>query len=281
MSEDALSGKACICIPRRLFVALVAALWCFWYVGDIFGFMIWYPMAPSTPPKACTSHKCLEIFTCKGMQDATYHVRAPFLLLGGLIFGGFGLHGAVGINHRHLKYFAYFLLAVTAMYSLNLLFDGIFLSYCDHYPSNVIHEVILSTPLSDIPNTPVLEEKKEILKDLESYPRRHVNWLVEQNVWRWYFLLSVFYAVVAFYCSHVTMILSRIYIDGPVGLGVNYRLGAWRAEVLLKHRIEEMEEEIISAPFKEDLKNSSKNEKVENKQVEHLAAEGRQSYGAV
>jgi hypothetical protein len=214
------------------------------------------------------------------MQDTTYHIRTPFLILGGLIFGGFGLHGAVGINHYHLKYFAYFLLAASAMYLFNLVFDGIFLVYCDHYPSNVIHQVILSTPFSGITDFPILEDKKEVLKALEVYPRRHVNWLVEFNAWRWFVLLSVFYAVVAFYCSHVTMILSRIYIDGPVGLGVNYRLGAWRAEVLLKHRIEQMEDELIyGKTFKEDIGLNS--EPQQNDKVEHLAAEGRQRYGAV
>lgn len=219
------------------------------------------------------------------MQDTTYNVREPFLLLGGLIFGGLGLHGAVGIHHAHLKYFAYFLLAVSAMYVLNLFFDGIFLAYCDHYPSNVIHEVILSTPLSDIQNVPVFEEKKQVLSEMEVYPRRKVNWLVEHNVWRRYIILSVFYALIVLYCSHVTMILSRIYTDGPVGLGVNYRLGAWRAEVLLKHRIEEMEEDLLYAKtLQEDVGLNSeprRSEKAKNAKVEHLAAEGRQNYGAV
>lgn len=166
MSEDALVGKACLCVPRRLFVALVAALWCIWYIGDIGAYMIWYPMIPSPPPRACTSHKCLEVFSCLGMQDATFHIREPFLLLGGIIFGGLGLHGAVAVNHKHLKYFAYFLLAVSAMYVLNIIFDGIFLASCEHYPSNVIHEVLLSTPLSDIKNVPILEEKKRNLEGL-------------------------------------------------------------------------------------------------------------------
>merc|ERR1719313_2845593 len=122
MSEDAVSGSACLCIPRRLFVAIVAALWCFWYVGDLIFMLIWYPLSPAPPPRACTSHKCLEIFTCNGMQDATRHVKEPFLLIGGLIFGALGLYGAIGVHHKGLKYFAYFLLVVTAMYVLNIIF---------------------------------------------------------------------------------------------------------------------------------------------------------------
>lgn len=282
MTEDALLGTACFCVPRRLFVVLVAAAWCFWNMGSVFNYMIYYPleggaMEASAERKACTTHKCLEVFTCDGLQDTTRHIREPFLLLGGLIFGAFGLHGAVGVNHNHLKYFAYFLLAVSAMYILNLVFDGLFLSYCQHYPSNVIYTMVLSTPVSGLKDLPVSEEKKATLANMDKFPRHLVNWMVYPNFWRWYFLFAVVYAIFVLYCSHVTRILSRTYIDGPVGLGVNYRLGAWRNEVLLKHRIEEMEEELVFG-IQKDL---GVNAEPPRKKVEHLAAEGRHNYGAV
>lgn len=276
MSEDALAGKAAFCIPRRAFVALVAAMWFLANVGDVFAIMIWYPLTPATPARACTTHNCLKVFTCHGMQETTQHIREPALLLGGLIFGLFGLHGAVGINHVHLKWFAYFQLFIVVMYLFLLAFDGLFVHVCGGYPSNVIHQTLLSS----IPDWPVMEDKKEALRDMDMYPVRLVNWMVERNVWRWNVLLSVLYAVVAYYCSHVTMILSRIYIDGPIGLGVNYRLGAWRAEVLLKHRIEEMEEELLFG--KSAMEDSGMNDAIkENNKIEHLQAERGRSYGAV
>jgi len=276
MSEDALAGNACIFIPRRIFVALVAAMWFFANVGEFFAIMIWYPLTPATQGRACTSHQCLKVFTCHGMQDTTRHIREPLLLLGGLIFGLFGLHGAVGINHIHLKWFAYFQLAIVVLYLFCLAADGLFIHVCGEYPSNVIYQLILSS----IPDWPVVEEKKEALRDMEVYPVRLVNWMVERNVGRWNFLLSIFYAAVAYYCSHVTMILSRIYIDGPIGLGVNYRLGAWRSEVLLKHRIEEMEEELL---FGKSLREDSGAQDAINEQdkMVHLQAERGRSYGAV
>lgn len=241
MTEDAQVGKACFCIPRRIFVAVVAAVFFFSEVETIVATLIWYPLQGQAPARACTSHNCMQVFTCNGMQDATRHIRQPYLIIGGLIFGGLGLHGAVGINHGHLKTFAYFLLGISFVYAFMIFFDGLFLSACGRYPSNVIHQTLLW----DTQDIPILENKKDALKKMDSYPHQLVNWMTEMNVWKWYVLSSILYGLIAFYCSHITMILSRMYLDGPIGLGVNYRLGAWRAEVLLKHRIEEMESELL------------------------------------
>lgn len=240
--------------------------------------MIWYPMTEQPEPRACASHACLKVFTCRGMQDATRHFREPLLVLGGLIFGLLGLHGAVGINHSHLKSFAYFQLFVTVMYIALIVFDAIFLNLCDHYPSNCIHQMIYS----GVEDWPIQEDKKQNLRDMHEYPYKLVNWMVDHNVWRWYVISSVIYALISLYFSHETMILSRIYTDGPCGLGVNYRLGAWRAEVLLKHKIEEMEEEIIfGKTLREDVGLNELNKKAAEAAVEHLPAEPRKNYGAV
>lgn len=41
------------------------------------------------------------------------------------------------------------------------------------------------------------------------------------------------------------MLLSRHYIDGPVGLGVNYGLGTWYEDVLIKQRMRSMFKEAL------------------------------------
>lgn len=268
-------GAACCCIPRRAFVALLAAAWLFYYIGDIFHLLIWYPMmTPPTTPRECTSHRCLKVFSCKGMRDATHHTVEPIWMLGGLIFGALGLHGAVAMNHQHLQAFAYFQLLAAVIYFGFMFFDGLYMEVCDHYPGNVIHQVLFT----GIPDFPITDDKKQALNDMELYPIKLVNQHTDMNLWRWYILGSTISAVFFFYCTQVTMLLSRIYTEGPIGLGVNYRLGVWRAEVLLKHRIEELEDELVFG-VKEDL--GLNDQPKQKDKVEHLAAEGKQNYGTV
>jgi len=222
-----------------MFIALCILLY---HVGTVFYVIIWYPLTPREEPKVCHSHYCFKIFTCRGMQDTTRHIREPFLLIGGLLFAGMGLHGSWSINHKQVKYFAYFLLATSVMYMFNLVADSFFMQVCGDYPSNVIYQTLFWS----IPGFPIPEDKKVALMAMERYPVKYMHWFIGGPVWRWNVILSLVLAVTAFYWSHITMILSRIYIDGPIGLGVNYRLGAWRAEVLLKHRMEQIEHDLFA-----------------------------------
>lgn len=265
------AGKVFCCIPLRLYVALVGAIFLFWNVGEIFHFLIWYPMHPPAPPRPCTSHNCMQVLTCKGMQDTTRHIREPYLLIGGVIFGAMGLYGAAGIRHDKLEYFAYFLLGLSLVYVLCLLLDSSFLGICEAYPSNVIHQTLLW----DVQDIPIMEDKKVTLQEMAHYPYTLVNWQVGTNVWRWSFLISTIYALIALYSSHAAMQLSRLYTDGPIGLGVNYRLGVWRAEVLLKHRIEElMEDELrMNEEAVNEIVGDEPKKKKKVPKVEHLAHE--------
>lgn len=245
---------------------LVAACFFLWNGGLILEYMIWWPLMPRVPEKPCTSHRCLEIFTCSGMQHTTRHIREPYILLGGLICGYYGLKGAVGFHYNALRIFAYFLLGIFLLYIFNWFFDLLFMEVCGLYPSNVIYQTLLWK----FTNIPIQEDKKATLAEMSVYPVRQVDWMVEHKVWRWSCLLSFIYASLAFYTYQKIAAMARIVFEGPVGLGVNYRLGAWRAEVLIKHWLEQEEDQLFSNALlnDEDAKQSK------YRGVEHLSKEG-------
>lgn len=213
------------------------------------------------------------------MQDTTRHIREPFLMLGGVICGFYGLHGTVSVSSSSMKVFAYFLLGIFLIYTSILFFDLLFMEFCGLYPSNVIYQTLLWKP-EDIP---IQEDKKATLKAMEAYPVRQVNWMVEHNVWRWSCLISLFYAGLSFYSYQIVVRMTRAFADGPVGLGTNYKLGAWRAELLIKHWIEQEESQLFWDGMLRDQDNKvSHPDRPLSKRVQHLSQEGGgHQYGAV
>lgn len=268
MSEDNVLGNACCCIPRRMFVAILALCWTLYGASICIFWMVWVQFNGDPPPRPCAGHRCMKAFTCEGMIDATVHIREPWLVIGGLVFGALGFYGAWDVQPKSLRYFALWQLATAGFFVFLYVWDGFYLNLCGGYSRNVVDQTITGW---DVPRSQEDKVKQLTLQKMEAYPRHATNRYVDGNLWWYYTLFALGVATILFYCSHVTMVLSKLYVEGPTGLGVNYRLGTWRAEVLLKQKMREIETQLednvddIEDAIKEEARDMQKDFKAASK----------------
>lgn len=229
MVEDQLLGKVCWCIPTRIFVSSVAATWVLVAVGKVCSFLISFPFEPSDT-RPCSGHHCREVFTCIGMQATTYHIRVPWLMIGALVFGTFGWYGASHSSAYYVRLWGLYLWCSGWLYVALLIADALFMRVCDAYPVNVIQQ-LLQWPVRSMLMS---EAQKDVLSTTQVFPRTGVDTVLGYAFFNWNFLYMIVVTLILFWLSYKALMVAMHYIDGPVGLGVNYRVGTWRGNILAK-----------------------------------------------
>lgn len=223
------------CIPRHFYVFLLS-LSCFLYgvVNCLAAFVIYIVNAGKMEHSHCEGNKCLEIISCDGMQEASYHIRAVLVIGGCLAFGVVGLFGALNRNPRDLNYFSYFLAFVGALILLLVVYDFLFMATCDAYTYNVI-DMVFMWPIDSFP---VDQWMKKSLNTFGKYPCGSMDDFTHHNVWRWYLFTACMMAFFFLYSALGTSVFSTLTDHGELGLGENFSIHTWRDEVFLKRDIE-------------------------------------------
>ncbi|CAK0817723.1 unnamed protein product [Prorocentrum cordatum] len=108
MSERHAYGTSCGCVSRRIFVlvsCLVLAVLCYLQLGR--WFLELHLLSPATEDANqrlhCTGTECLEVWSCYGMRETTYHLREPFVTAVGAVTLPLGVYGALQGSQWHLQ----------------------------------------------------------------------------------------------------------------------------------------------------------------------------------
>lgn len=234
MSDDRFLGLSFFCIPRRafaIFAALVIAL--YGLAHSVYLFLFEYMAAPMERTLHCHGRGCNDMFTCQGMEEASFHTVIAIRVLGSLIFGSWGIFGAIHGHIAELRYLAAFLLFMAVTLVVAAACDRLYMAACGVYPWNVISEGLIwmypGLPISDI-------MKSKIIK-MEAYNIRYLNALTGMNVWNFYLLSELPVVLLWAYAAHEVAMLARLNAYGMVGLGANFSIQGWRQEVILKNQL--------------------------------------------
>jgi len=236
MSDDRYLGTTCFCIPRRAF-AVLAAL-----VIALYGLIVtcrlvlweWLP-GPMERQPHCHGRRCDDILTCQGMEEASYHTVTVVRVIGCLVFGSWGIFGAIHGHVSELQYLAMFLASMAGVLVAAAALDGLYMTACGTYPFNIISEALIwvypGLPISDI-----LKSKIMTLQG-ETYNIKYLNALTGRNIWHHYLLTELPFVALWAYVAHEVALLARLNAYGMVGLGANFSIQGWREEVILKNQL--------------------------------------------
>jgi hypothetical protein len=232
MAESHAYGSSLCCISRRLFVlgvSTVMAVLCYvqlfkWAIASHF----WDRLVDNTwevhPPAACMGSQCYEVMSCYGLKDATLNVREPLVTIAGAVLLPFGINGAHHCFRPHLRIVAFFL-ATSAVVHLGLIVgDASYMHFCGRYPSNVIHQTMLSW----LPPSPVSNAAKATLGKMQIFSYAAVAKATDDfDVLRWYYLVAGSLTLFLCYAAKEALWLGQFAEVGPIGLGMHYGLGQW------------------------------------------------------
>lgn len=177
---------------------------------------------------SCVGEECFQVFSCKGLKDATAHVMEPLFTVSGLIFFPMGFHAAHHGDDLQMKRFALFLLGMTVLRIAVIGCDMLFLHNCQMYDSNMMSSV-LSTLL---PPSPLRVGVQEKLRSLSTFPVQVVDAMTSGfNLSAWYLVLTGLWAAFFLYVTIEAIALSSLMQYGLLGLGVHYGLDQWDEEL--------------------------------------------------
>lgn len=236
MSDDKFLGVALGCIPRRLFVLIVAASFCLYGIASSCYAIVSAQLpgeagtAAQLAQDRCVGHRCQDVLTCRGAREATFHMREVTLVVASTVFGCWGTIGAAHSHASELSWFASSLIGLAVLLASCVLLDGAYTMICQAYPLNVVDEAVLW----NIPGIPVREAVKYEIRDaMVSYPVEFVNRLTELNVFAVYVVLEALAIAFLAYTAVQVLTLAHYVVHGTLGLGVNYDIRDWRERVLL------------------------------------------------
>lgn len=171
----------------------------------------------------CTGTQCYEVWSCYGMQKSTVHILNPGFALTGIVFWTLGLIGTYYTVRWQVRYMANYAFTVGLVLLGCMIFDLVYAPTCDAYTANTIH-----TLTKDFPPPPITSAARDMLKDLQTYPRGEVDDITNGfRVLLWYScVFGLLTALILYLCSEaygLALLIDR----GPLGLGVNYGLDQW------------------------------------------------------
>eukprot|EP00435_Cladocopium_sp_Y103_P022997 s1718_g5.t1 len=133
MGESHAFGASFLCGPsRRHLVMGVCVAMSILCAARVFRWLIILGSSVEVEQKvpSCVGEECFQVFTCKGLKDATAHVMEPLFTLSGLIFFPMGFHAAHHGDDLQMKRFGLFLLGMTILRIAVIGCDMLFLHNC-------------------------------------------------------------------------------------------------------------------------------------------------------
>lgn len=252
MSDDLCLGKSCCCVPRRVFVLLVAFGHLAYWSSEAFYFFVfrWLLHSDSFTPRHCWGNAkehqngqrtaCHEVIGCAGMFEASRHTYMAVFLLGGVIFGYLGTHGAYHGTARDVHRFACYMVGKAACLLSIAAFDGLYFEVCNGYPFQVVSEAILWR----MPGVPIDDTIKQQVSMLTAYPVGFLNPLLQHgtasslNIWLWYLVPLFLQVLFWLYVARECWAFADLVAFGEHGLGATYNLRTWRDGVLSQRAVQ-------------------------------------------
>jgi len=238
MSDDKFLGSAFGCIPRRIFVFVLAfAALAYGFTGVVQTYLLGHlPGAAGTAAirheQGCIGHVCQDVLTCRGAREATFHFREVVSVFAAAVFGYWGCLGALHGYIEDLLWFAWFLSACVVVLTVVVVFDSIYTLACWEYTLNMVDEALLWY----LPGVPVRNVVKIEVRDaMVSYPVSFVNHLADMNVFFLYLLVEGVMAAFFAYSAHQVMMLAQYMRHGALGMGAVYDMNSWRERLLLRN----------------------------------------------
>lgn len=223
MSEGHAYGRSFFCVSRRLFLlalCFAASGICFIGLGRLVLSYI-HPQTRSAPD--CVGMQCYEVLSCFGLKDSTLHIRRSALVFGAYFFSA-GIYGLVHGLQKEIFRLACCLAVLCAIRFVVLAADGIFVTECDAYPTNVIHESFLEW----IPPSPLSSAAQARLSGMSTFPVKDVQDITSNfSVLAWYFLESGCTTALLIYAAVEACLLAEVVELGPVGMGAHFGLAQW------------------------------------------------------
>mmetsp|Transcript_5953 Transcript_5953/g.13100 ORF Transcript_5953/g.13100 Transcript_5953/m.13100 type:complete len:313 (+) Transcript_5953:138-1076(+) len=236
MSEEQYVGRVC-CIPKRTFVLLVSLQLALLGAVNIFMLFSYTFFTQKVAIPSCRSHECLAVFSCQGMQEASFHIREVVTTLFGTVAGCLGVAGCFSIGDGFELYvLALYQVCSAIMQGVLLLGDWIFATECCSYSRNTM-EMGLFWP---IPNLPISHMLKAELRSMTSYPMDLVHNVAEIEVWALDLFTTILMISFHLFTAKVIQDLVRFHFTGPLGMGANYSLQHWQRTLAEKARFGSM-----------------------------------------
>lgn len=243
MSDDSCLRTSCCCVPRRFFVLLFAVGQLAYWSFEAFYFVIfrWLLHNASFTPQHCSGTSCREVVGCDATFEASRHTYTALFLLGGVIFGYVGTHGAFHGTARDIHWFACYLVGKAACLLLIAAIDGLYFKVCDGYPSQVVSEAVLWR-LPDVPVDDVIKHQVSLLR---AYPVGFLDRLFSSHgetsslhIWRWYLVPLFLQVLLWLFVARESWALADLVAFGESGLGANYNIRTWRDKLLSQRAIQ-------------------------------------------
>lgn len=235
-TDEKMMGKSLFCLPRRLFVMLLAAIALLHGVTGLVHTLLIKELPGEQGAAAwqsndhCVGHSCHDVLTCKGTRQASFHTREVLELIGNTVFGYWGLLGALHGYTKDLQWFSQYLFGFPLFLFLLFLWDGAYCVVCGEYPLNVIDEALLWK----LPNIPVKEaDKVGLTEAMVAYPVGFTNRLVGRNVFLLYTVWEACWGFFLAYLANQVRLHAQFTSSGLLGLGATYDIGDWRESVAL------------------------------------------------
>lgn len=213
------------CLPRRTFVLLFCSVMAviFWLDIVVLGAIGIINMG-HIEPSHCSGNECMDMLSCQGTKESSWHVHEVFTVFGGAVFSTIGFMGALNHHPRELYLFANFLYFLVGLNVVLTLWDWMYVQTCGAYPYQVIDSTL------DIPSfvSPIPTWQKLTIKKFDNFPVQRINDFTHTNVWKWYVRSLILSSCLLLYIGHGIYILAIDLDVGELGLGENFSVKAWR-----------------------------------------------------
>jgi len=234
MTDDNMMGKVFCCIPLRYYVGFVAfVLFLYGVLNVAYIFMMQLLNLGRPSNSHCVGDGCLAILSCDGLQEATMHIRMCTLIIGGLLFGGYGVVGSINHHPPELRWLATFFYGLGFVFGAVWLFDLAYSGACGRYTQNVIDLAVL-WPMH---NYPMREGFKFEIQVASTYPVQWTDLTAGFSVFRLYSWLALLWTVFFIYSAYWVQVLAHYSDHGVFGLGANHDVGTWRDQLLLQREL--------------------------------------------
>jgi len=176
-------------------------------------------------PEDCTGTECLEVFSCYGMRETTFHLREPFITVAGAIALPLGVFGAHQGSTWHLQW-AILYLAINAMLRFSIIVaDSAYFGVCGAYSYNVVDQILLQT------KGLVYRGVQERLAQLSNFPVDRIDAITGGfHTLAFYVAFACAWLLFVAYLTREAYKLGQLLETGPLGLGVHYGLDQWDEE---------------------------------------------------
>eukprot|EP00747_Dinoflagellata_sp_TGD_P162683 gnl/TRDRNA2_/TRDRNA2_180548_c0_seq1.p1 gnl/TRDRNA2_/TRDRNA2_180548_c0~~gnl/TRDRNA2_/TRDRNA2_180548_c0_seq1.p1 ORF type:complete len:352 (+),score=53.21 gnl/TRDRNA2_/TRDRNA2_180548_c0_seq1:180-1235(+) len=237
MSDEKILGYVFHCIPRRRYVLGVALGLFLFGITAVIYWCFDKLMHMATMPRGgeCHGPRCFDIFTCKGMQEATFHIREALIIFGGMIAGMAGTAGAYNGWYTDVFIFGGAMVGGAAGFAMIGLADFLYTQVCGAYPFNVIDQAVLWNMPKLLNGVPVQEHVKLQVQNMDAYPVHYIDSLATFHVFYLYLGVAAICCGICLHAAHHSLFLAGYLEFGRWDLGAHFSMGTWAEEVALKN----------------------------------------------